>query len=114
MLKNKTRNIILTKKVNFCSSAFSKFRGLMFSKEIKDKALVFVFDEEKKVSLHMFFVFYPIDVLFLDKNKKIVELKKNFKPFRTHVPNKKAKYVVELPNNTIEKTKTEVNDEIVF
>ena len=39
----------------------------------------------------MFFVFFPIDVLFLDKNKKVVELKENFKPFSIYFPKNKAK-----------------------
>ena len=44
----------------------------------------------------MFFVFFPIDVLFLDKNKMIVETKKDFKPFTFYKSKEKAQYVVEL------------------
>ncbi|MBW2996382.1 DUF192 domain-containing protein [Candidatus Woesearchaeota archaeon] len=75
------------------NSVFGKARGLMFSRK---KNLMFVFDEEKRISLHMFFVFFPIDVLFLDKDKKIVEIKKNFKPFTFYKSKEKAKYVVEI------------------
>ncbi|MBD3248915.1 DUF192 domain-containing protein [Candidatus Woesearchaeota archaeon] len=73
--------------------AFGKARGLMFSKK---KNLIFVFHKERRVGLHMFFVFFPIDVLFLDEDKKIIEIKKNFKPFRFYKSKKKAKYVVEI------------------
>ena len=59
--------------------------------------LVMVFPEERKVKLHNWFVFYPIDVLFLDKQKKIIEIKENFKPFTFYYSKKKASYVVELP-----------------
>ena len=44
----------------------------------------------------MFFVFYPIDVLLLNKHKEIVEIKKNFKPFTLWNSKEKGKYVVEL------------------
>lgn len=44
----------------------------------------------------MFLVFYPIDVLILDKDKIIVEIKRNFKPFTFWNAQKKGKYVVEL------------------
>ena len=54
------------------------------------------FSTPRKVSLHMFFVFYPIDVLLLDSNKKIVEIKRNFKPFTFWKSSKRGKYVVEL------------------
>ncbi len=62
---------------------------------------MFVFDEEKRIGLHMWFVFFPIDVLFLDREKRIVELKKDFKPFTFYKSKEKVKYVVELtePHN---------------
>jgi len=74
-------------------SSWSKARGLMFSKK---KNIIMVFNKEKRIPLHMWFVFYPIDVLFLNKNKKIVEIKKNFRPFSFYTSKNKAKYVVEL------------------
>ncbi len=74
-------------------SSWGKARGLMFSKK---KNLIFVFEKEKRISLHMLFVFFPIDVLFLDKDKKIIEIKKDFKPFGFYKSKKKAKYVVEI------------------
>jgi uncharacterized membrane protein (UPF0127 family) len=83
-------------KYQICRSSWSQTRGLMFSKK---KNLVFAFDQEKKVGLHMLFVFFPIDVLFLDKDKKIIEIKKEFKPFSFYTPKKKARYVVEIAEN---------------
>ena len=83
----------------------------MFSKQ---KTLIFVFNKEKIISLHMFFVFYPIDVLFLNKNKKVVQLKENFKPFRIMIAKKPAKYIIELPDKTIKKTNTKLGDTISF
>jgi len=62
----------------------------------------------------MFFVFYPIDVIFLDKNKIIVEIKENFKPFTFYTPKNKAKYIIELKNNTIKETNTKIGDIISF
>ena len=54
------------------------------------------FPEERIISLHNFFVFYPIDVYVLDKNKKVVEEKKNFKPFTFWKSTKKGKYLIEV------------------
>ena len=72
---------------------FSQMRGLMFRGR---KNLVMIFPTERKISLHMFFVFYPIDVLVVDENKRIVEIKRNFKPFTVWNSYEKGKYVVEL------------------
>ena len=81
-------------------SILGKMLGLMFSGK---KTIVFEFSHEEKVSLHTFFVFFPIKVLFLDAQKKIVE-QTTMKPFSFYMPQKKAQYVVELPFEV--KTKT--------
>ncbi|GAF99999.1 unnamed protein product, partial [marine sediment metagenome] len=84
-------------------------------KKIIDKCLIFKFNKEEKWSLHMLFVFFPIDVLWLDKDKKVIDIKENFKPFSLMAkPKEKAKFVVELPVNTIHNTKTKINDEMWF
>ena len=43
----------------------------------------------------MLFVFYPIDVLFLDKQRRIVEIKRDFMPFTLYSPKCKANYIIE-------------------
>ncbi len=83
----------------------------MFS---KPKTLIFDFGKEKIIPLHMLFVFFPIDVLFLDKNKKVAEIKENFKPFSFYNPKNKARYIIELPFNTIKNSGTKSGDKISF
>lgn len=114
-LTNSTKNKLLAKKTILCKTEFSKMLGLMFSSKnkIKNKAMIFIFEKEQSISIHMLFVFYPIDVLWLDKKKKIVELK-TMQPFTVHYPKGNAKYVVELEAGTIKKTKMKINDRIKF
>jgi len=83
----------------------------MFSRQ---KNLVFLFNKEKIIPLHMFFVFFPIDVVFLDSNRQIVELKENFRPFSFYTPKSKAKYIIELENGIISETNSQVGDKIDF
>ena len=68
MMINKTKNKIISKKEKYCKDAFSQGWGLMFSRR---KNLVMEFPEERETSLHMWFVFYPINVLVLDESKRI-------------------------------------------
>jgi uncharacterized membrane protein (UPF0127 family) len=84
-VKNATGNRILDKKAVLCSNAFSKFLGMMFSKQ-QERALIFRFNKEKTISLHMLFVFYPIDVIFLDKNKIVVDKKGTIRHISLSVP----------------------------
>lgn len=72
---------------------WQKARGLMFSKK---KDLLFVFSKPKRIALHNFFVFFRIDLIFLDSNFKVIEKKMNFKPFRLYTSKTKANYVIEI------------------
>ena len=70
--------------------------------------------KEKREIIDMFFVFYPIDLIFLNKDKKVVELKNNLKPFAIYNPKNNAKYILELKNGFIKKHKIKLNDKISF
>ncbi len=74
--------------------------GLMFSRPLKDKEGLLLVNEIESVemsAIHMLFVFYPIDVVWMDKGKKVVDIKRNAKPFALrYAPKRKAKYVLEL------------------
>lgn len=111
-IKNLTKNKVISKNFEICKDLPSKSIGLMFSR--KHKTLIFRFNGEKVISLHMFFVFYPIDVLFLDKNKIVVDKKENFSPFTIYSSKKKAMYAIELLNGIIKRTKTKIGDKIRF
>ena len=60
----------------------------------------------------MFFMKFPIDVVFADSDKKVVGLVKNIKPFYLSPIFLKGYYAVELAVGTIDKTKTAVGDKI--
>jgi uncharacterized protein len=108
-IRNITTGTILAKDYEICESMLSKARGLMFSRR---KNLVFVFGKEQYVPLHNFFVFFPIDVIFLDRNKKIVDLKSSFKPCTIYNPKHKSQYVLELFDGIISDSKSKLGDRI--
>lgn len=77
--------------MKICKTFFSQFRGLMFSKK---KDLLFVFPKEKNRYIHMFFVFFPIYIIYYNEEKEIVKIKKAH-PFTILKP-VKSKYIFEL------------------
>ncbi len=93
MIFNKTKNKIISEHELICKNIFAQSFGLMFRRK---QNLVMILDKERRVSLHMFFVFFPIDVLIVDENKKIVEIKSNLKPFTFWNSEQKGKYVLEM------------------
>lgn len=116
MLKNKTKKTIVAKKTRVCRDVLSKGLGLMFTprKAVLDRALIFEFVRKQRVELHMIFVFYPIDVIFLDDKKKVVETA-TLKPFcPSYVPKKRARYVIECEQGAIKRSKTKTGDVLKF
>lgn len=101
MLFNRSKGNRVISKVKFADGFFGKFRGLMLEKEQNfDYALVFDFGNEKKTgaSIHMMFVFFPIDAVYLDAEKKVVDVAKGLKPFAlNYTPKEKAAFLIELP-----------------
>jgi uncharacterized membrane protein (UPF0127 family) len=91
MLINKTTGKIVTKKIKICKG-LQKAIGLMFHKK-SNSAFIFSFNRQQNVMLHTFFVFFPIYVLFLDAQKKVI-YKREMKPFI--VLGHKAKYIIEF------------------
>jgi len=77
-----------------CKSFLSKIIGFMFCFSRKN-ARLFMFDREKHVDIHMIFVFFPLIVVWLDENKKIIMIKKMI-PFISY-SGARAKYVLEIP-----------------
>ncbi len=108
---NNTKKRVITETCHQCLSMWQKAAGLMFSKQ---KDILFIEDKEKKIPLHMYFVFYPIDVLYLNKKKRVTEIKEYFQPFTFYNPKNKAQYVLELKAGTVKRTKTEITDLLEF
>lgn len=111
-VKNITRNTVISTKSKVADSVLGRAIGLMFSFP-SDSAMILKFGSDTAINLHMFFVFYPIDVMLINSRLKVVELK-TLQPFTTFSAKNKAKYVVELPSGTIKRSKTRVGDLIAF
>jgi uncharacterized membrane protein (UPF0127 family) len=96
---------IVAKKIVYCNSILRKGTGLMFTTKdaVKSKAWLFPFKKPRRVSITMFFVFYPIDIIFLDEKNRIVELKEDFRPFQNYTSKEKISAFIELRQGTIRK-----------
>ncbi len=108
-IKNLTKKTILHNSPTFAISSFDQAKGFMFSRP-KMRAIIFVFNPPRIVSLHMWFVFGAIDVIGLDSNYVVVAKKENFKPWKFWNSKLEVNYVVELPVGTINNSKTCIGD----
>lgn len=99
----------------WADNSLKRAKGLMFRKELK-KALIFPMNGETKIgaAIHSIFVFFPFDVVWLDRNKKVVALR-TVGPFRLfESPGTKASYLIELPAGSIVKAGVKLGDRINF
>ena len=98
MLRNLSSGTALATHVELCDTFLKRGRGLMFRRSLpRDRALLFVHRKESvsETTIHMLFVFFPIGVIWLDTNKRVVD-KKLAKPFRPYyAPSGPAQYFVE-------------------
>lgn len=65
-------------------------------------------------SIHTWFIRFPIDVLYLDKEGRVVKALHAMSPFRFSWGARGARSVLELPGGTITATQTGVGDQLVF
>ena len=98
-LKNNSTGKTIIEKVRFANGFFSNMKGLMFESEKNfDYALIFPLPYESRIgaSVHMMFVFFPIDIIFLDSKKHVVD-KATLVPWMlNYTPKKPAKYFIEM------------------
>jgi uncharacterized membrane protein (UPF0127 family) len=65
----------------------------MFKKDV-DHALLF----KNCKSIHTFFMQFNLDIVYLDKDNKIVKIIKQLKPFKIVLPVKNATSILEIPS----------------
>ena len=75
---NKKNNEVLSQDVMKAYSVKDRLIGLMFKKEISYDGLHL----EPCNSIHTFFMKFPLDLVFLDKNLKVVKVLEGVKPWR--------------------------------
>jgi len=83
----------------------------MLAKPLLDDEGLFL---DKTNSIHMFFMNYEIDVIFLDKDNKIIDMIISMKKRRVSKIYKNCKSVVELKSKALSKLDIVVGDRLVF
>lgn len=81
-------------RAKICDTFLSQIRGLLLSRE---EAALFIFKKPRMISVHMFFMFHALDILWLDADMRIVEIKKYLQPYMLYRPKRKASYMLEVP-----------------
>ena len=100
---------------DLADSFISRFLGLMFKKDL-ERGLILKLPSSRSrrgSAIHMFFMRFPLDIIFADAEKKIVDMV-SIEPWKTYTPKAPAKYVIEMKKGTINKFDLEIGDELDF
>jgi uncharacterized membrane protein (UPF0127 family) len=95
-------------------------RGLMYRKKLEfDQGMLFVFDKEGIRSFWMKNMVIPLDLLWLDRDKRIVHIEQNVPPCEqepcpTYASQIPAMFVLELKAGSAEKRKLKILDRLDF
>jgi hypothetical protein len=93
--------------------------GLMGRKSLaENEGMLFLFDTEDYHRFWMFNMSIPIDIIFIDKTKTVVDILQNAQPCglscESYAPKEKAMYVLEVKANFTERHKVKVGSKINF
>lgn len=95
-------------------------RGLMFREQLgSDQGMLFVFKEEGFHSFWMKNTLIPLDILWLDKDKRIVHIEKDVppcpdEPCPSYSPRVPALYVLEMKAGSVEERGLNLFDRTAF
>jgi hypothetical protein len=104
---NTSKNVTLADNVVLAQTAVSRLKGLLFYKEFKKGEALII---RPCNSIHTFFMRFPIDVIFVGANDKIVKIHQGIKPFKVTPIYFKSDFVIELPAGILEATGTTASD----
>lgn len=105
ILNNLTKNTVVTKDLKVASSFIDRFLGLLNPKN--SRSLIF----RTRFGIHTFLLKEEIDVIVVDKNFVVKKIKA-LKPNRILFYNLSFENVIELPRESIRKSKTKINDKL--
>ena len=110
-LINLNKNTVLAEAALIAETPFKRIKGLLGRKDFKAGQALII---RPCNSIHTFFMRFPIDVLFLDKNNRIVKTVPSLKPYRITPIYFSARLTIELPAGTIQRSSTQEGDLISF
>ena len=99
----------LSNSVAVADSLLKRMKGLLGKKEMLNGEALWI---KPCISVHTFFMKFPIDVLFLDKRNRVITAIRNIQPNRLSWIYPNAVSVLELPAGILQITDTRIGDEI--
>lgn len=104
--------------VDVADTDASRETGLMYKKFMpENQGMLFVFDKEDQYAFWMRNTFIPLDIIWVDKNYKVVDIKENFQPCTIqecipYIPEVNALYVIEVNAGWAKNNNLKIGDSV--
>src|SRR5689334_9518249 len=108
---NKTRETFIATEAAVADGYFSRLIGLLGKSRRWARVGTGLWIVPSS-GVHTIGMLFPIDLLFLNKQKEVIYLEEMVKPFRISKVSLKSSSVLELPAHTIDRTGTQVGDRL--
>jgi uncharacterized protein len=108
LVRNQTREAVLGDAVEVADTSEKRRTGLLHHKQLEPGEGLWITPCE---SVHTFFMKFPIDLVYVDKKRRVRKVRKAVPPWRLSAC-LTAHSILELPASTVEKTGTQPGDEL--
>ena len=108
-ITNETRQHTIADKAARAGSFLARGRGLMLAPPLPAGGGLVI---EPCNSIHMFFMRYPLDIIFASSDGRVVFMYRGIKPWRMGRVVRGAKMAIELPEGAIDRSGTQVGDRV--
>jgi len=110
-VRNLTRGSGVAVRVRRADRAWSRLVGLLGRRSLAgDEGLLLT----PCTSIHTFFMLFPIDILYLDREHVVVKAVRALRPFRLSACLRGGRSTLELPAGAIEASGTQVGDRLAL
>ena len=110
-VENTNRNTVIGDSIEVADTSSTRLFGLLGKKHLDTGKGLWI---KPSSGVHTFFMSIPIDVIGLDKHRKVVKLWPNLVPWRVTSVSFKLHSVVELPAGRIAECQTQLGDTLSF
>jgi uncharacterized membrane protein (UPF0127 family) len=108
-VENVTRGTTVGDAIRVASSAIDRTVGLLRTPEVKPGEGLWI---ERSPSIHMFFMPYAIDAVFVGKDRRVTRIAHDLKPWRVVWCARGARDCLELRAGEAARSGTQVGDEL--
>jgi uncharacterized protein len=106
-VKNLTREVTLVRGGRVADNRWSRLKGLIGVRSLPEGDGLLI---KPCKGVHCMFMSIPIDVLYVDRDDRVIGVDEGMKPWQIGRIYGKGRYVIELPAGTLAQTGTRVGD----